>query len=69
MLAGAMKTKRFVLGVFSCFLLALGMARAAGRLDPMSINLEPVVGTSIGLPTPDCTNPCLPCDDGTGNYS
>jgi hypothetical protein len=64
-LGAAMNTpKRLFLGVISCFLLAAGLARAADRLDPMSGSLTALAKVgAAGLPTPDCTDPCLPCGE------
>lgn len=57
-----MKTKRIVLGVISCFLLAVGLARAADRLDPMTVSLQSSLDTlNAGQATPGCTDPCEPC--------
>ena len=61
MVEDAMNTiKRLVFGVLSCLLLAVGFARAADRLDPMTQSLHPN-GESIGTPQASCIGCIGPC--------
>jgi hypothetical protein len=60
-------TKRFFFGVISTLLLAVGLARAADRLDPMSQSLRPTAGDIVVSdgPVPPCSLPCAGGDDGS----
>jgi hypothetical protein len=52
--------KRLFLGVLSSLLLAVGLARAADRLDPMSVSLNRTSGTPVADgPASPCTAPCI----------
>ena len=53
-------TKRLLLGVISSLLLAIGFARAADRLDPMSSSLAVSSNTvnATSLPALGCSDPC-----------
>lgn len=53
-------TKRLVFGVLASLLLAVGFAKAADRLDPVSRSLNMIHGV-MDDPAP----PCAPCDDGS----
>lgn len=65
-----MNIKRICLGVISCFLLAVGLTRAAGRLDPMTVSLPTLSdANSVAQAAMGCSDPCLPCDDGTGTFN
>lgn len=56
-------THRLVLGLLASLLLAAGFARAADRLDPMSVSLRGSVIQSDD--TDGGTGSCsMPCDDG-----
>ena len=46
-------TLRFVLGLTSTALLAMGLARAADRLDPINQNL-PATGAALSGTAPNC---------------
>ena len=50
-------TKRLFLGVLSSLLLAIGFARAADRLDPMSSSLGVSSNANASLSTLGCTEP------------
>lgn len=51
-------TLRFVLGLTSTALLAMGLARAADRLDPINQNL-PATGAALSGTAPNCTTECF----------
>ena len=54
-------TKRLLLGVFSSLLLAVGFARAADRVDPMSVSLSSNLDSPVAYGPAE---PCVPpCDD------
>jgi len=54
---------RFLLGVLSTCLLALGFSRAADRLDPMNQSL-PAVDATISGTAPSCTSECFVAESG-----
>jgi len=49
--------KRLVLGVLSSLLFAVGFARVANHLDPMSRSLERSADSTISS-SPDCVSLC-----------
>ena len=53
--------KRFTLGVLSSLLFALGFARTADRLDPISRSLERLETAQVGAP--DCNTICDVAND------
>jgi hypothetical protein len=56
------KTKRFLLGLLSMFLLAAGFTRAAESLDPLAVS-TPARATVEGLAAASCSVPCgAECD-------
>lgn len=64
-------TTRLVLGVLSSLFLAVGLARAADRLDPVRLNTPSANGVTASAPdctqacasAPDCTQACAIADD------
>jgi len=59
-----MKTiHRFLLGVVSTALLALGLTRAADRLDPVNRSL-PAIDSTISGTAPTCTTECFVAEPG-----
>jgi hypothetical protein len=50
-------TKRFVFGILSSVLLAVGLVRAADSLDPVNASLPPV-DIEITDSTPDSSSVC-----------
>ena len=52
--------RRLLFGLLSSFLLAVGFAHAADRLDPMTHSLRTSPGSILtDGPTPPCTWPCM----------
>jgi hypothetical protein len=59
MLSGDMKaTKRFLLGVVSSALFAVGFARIADHLDPMTLSLPAVDASTTGS-APNTVSECF----------
>jgi hypothetical protein len=53
------KTKRFLYGVFSSLLLAVGFARAADGFDPITQGVDSTTDRAITSRASDpCTSPC-----------
>ncbi|MDO8543525.1 MAG: hypothetical protein Q7S40_24050 [Opitutaceae bacterium] len=53
--------KRWFLGVVSTFLLAVGLVRAADRLDPVNRDLnamDKAMLSAVDRPAPDCMSLC-----------
>lgn len=52
--------KRFVFGLLSALLLAVGFVRAADQMDPMNrILKDSDKGACADGPAPTCTTPCM----------
>jgi hypothetical protein len=51
-------TKRYLFGIISSVLLAVGLARAAEQLDPMSQHL-PAADAAITGTAPDSSSECI----------
>jgi hypothetical protein len=58
-------TKRFLLGVLSSLLLAVGFVRAANQIDPLTQSMGSSTATSVMDPIPPCTTAC---EDTSGSY-